>query len=71
MIYLAEENNIKYQLNIGGGTDAAAMQRNKTGTLVCTIGAPIRNMHSTVQLCHLGDIEYTIELLKVFLEKAH
>ena len=69
--YLAEENNIRYQLNIGGGTDAAAMQRNKTGTLVCTIGAPIRNMHSTVQLCHLGDIEYTVELLKVFLEKVH
>ncbi len=69
--YLAEENNIGYQLNIGGGTDAAAMQRNKTGTLVCTIGAPIRNMHSTVQLCHLGDIKYTVELLKVFLEKVH
>jgi endoglucanase len=47
------------------------MQRNKTGTLACTIGAPIRNMHSTVQLCHLGDIAYTIELLKVFLEKVH
>ena len=69
--YLAEENNIKYQLNIGGGTDASAMQRNKTGALVCTIGAPTENMHSTVQLCHLGDIENTIELLKVFLEKVH
>lgn len=71
LIKLAEEHNIKYQINIGGGTDASVMQRNKTGALVCTLGPPTRYMHSVVQLCHREDIESNIELLKVFLENAH
>jgi len=71
LIKLAKEHNIPYQLNIGGGTDASAIQRTRTGALACTIGAPTRYMHSTVQLCHKGDIEATVNLLKVFLERVH
>ncbi len=37
----------------------------------CTIGAPVRYMHSTVQLCHSDDIEATVKLLVVFMEHAH
>jgi len=71
LIKLAEEHNIKYQINIGGGTDASVMQRNRTGALVCTLGPPTRYMHSVVQICHREDIESNIELVKVFLENAH
>ncbi len=71
MIELTKKYNIKYQFNIGGGTDAGAMQRSKKGCRVCTIGPPIRYMHSVVQLAHLVDIENTIEMLKTFLENAH
>jgi putative aminopeptidase FrvX len=38
---------------------------------VTTVGAPIRYMHSTVQICHGDDIEATIRLLVAFLEHAH
>lgn len=71
LIRLAEENGIKYQINLGGGTDASIIQRHKTGARVCTIGPPTRYMHSTAQLCSKDDIENTIELLVVFLENAH
>jgi endoglucanase len=62
---------IPYQRNIGGGTDASAIQRSKAGALSTTIGAPVRYMHSTVQLCHADDIEATTALLAAFLEHAH
>jgi len=68
---LCEKHDIRYQRNIGGGTDASALQRSRTGTLCTTVGAPVRYMHSTVQLAHTDDIEATIELLKTFAEHAH
>jgi len=71
LIDLCEKHKIKYQRNIGGGTDASAMQRTRLGAMCTTIGPPTRYMHSTVQLCHLDDIEQTITLLKVFAEHSH
>jgi len=71
LVQLAEESGIKYQMNLGGGTDASIIQRNRTGARVCTIGPPTRYMHSTAQLCSKEDIESTIQLLVVFLENAH
>lgn len=71
LIDLCKKNNIPHQRNVGGGTDASALQRNKVGALATTVGAPVRYMHSTVQLCHDSDIEATISLLTTFLEHAH
>lgn len=71
LVRLAESNDIRHQMNLGGGTDAAIIQRHRTGARVCTIGAPTRYMHSTAQLCHKRDIEDTIRLLATFLESAH
>jgi endoglucanase len=71
LVQLAEENGIRYQMNLGGGTDASIIQRHRTGARVCTIGAPTRYMHSTSQLCSVEDIEHTIRLLVAFLENAH
>jgi len=68
---LCERDGIPFQRNIGGGTDASAIQRTKEGALSTTVGAPVRYMHSTVQLCHADDIEATIELLTAFLRSAH
>jgi endoglucanase len=71
LVRLAERHDIRHQMNLGGGTDAAVIQRQRTGARVCTIGAPTRYMHSTAQLCHKDDIEATIRLLVTFLENAH
>jgi len=68
---LAQEQGIKTQVNLGGGTDASIIQRHRTGARVCSIGAPTRYMHSTVQMCSLEDIESTIALLVAFLQNAH
>ena len=68
---LCEREGIPFQRNIGGGTDASALQRTRLGCRTTTIGAPVRYMHSTVQLCHLDDIEATIRLLAAFVEHAH
>ena len=71
LLQLAQNKGIKTQINLGGGTDASVIQRHRTGARVCTIGAPTRYMHSTVQLCSKEDIESTIELLVAFLHNAH
>jgi endoglucanase len=68
---LAERHGIRAQKNIGGGTDASAMQKSCGGSIVTTIGAPVRYMHTTAQVCHVDDIEATVALLKAFLENAH
>lgn len=68
---LCEREGIPFQRNIGGGTDASALQRTRLGCRTTTVGAPVRYMHSTVQLCHLDDIEATIRLLAAFVEHAH
>jgi len=68
---LCEKHAIPYQRNIGGGTDASAIQRARTGALATTVGAPTRYMHSTVQLAHADDIDATVRLLVAFLENAH
>ena len=71
LLELAEQHGIACQKNIGGGTDAAAIQQARAGALSTTVGAPVRYMHSTVQVCHADDIEATADLLARFLEHAH
>ncbi len=70
---IAEENNIKFQTDIllGGGTDAGAIQRSKTGVPVCTLSVPTRYVHSVVEMCHQEDIENSVRLVVKFLENAH
>ena len=71
LLDLAESNQIPVQRNVGGGTDASALQRTKMGSLATTVGAPVKYMHSTVSLCHVDDIDATVDLLSVFLDHAH
>ena len=44
--------------------------RRNLGAWATTIGAPTRYMHSTVQLCHLDDVEATVRLLAHFPSHA-
>lgn len=66
LIRTCEKHGIAYQRNLGGGTDASEIQRRGQGAWATTIGAPTRYMHSSVQLCHLADVEATIGLLAQF-----
>lgn len=68
---MCKKHKIAHQLNMGGGTDAAAIQQSPGGCIVTTVGAPVRYMHSTVQLCHADDIDATVDLLVKFMETAH
>jgi len=68
---MCKKYKIPHQLNIGGGTDAAAIQQSPGGCIVTTVGAPVRYMHSTVQLCHADDIDATVALLVKCMETAH
>ena len=68
---MCQQHKIPCQRNIGGGTDAAAIQQSRAGIITTTVGAPVRYMHSTVQLCHEADIDATVALLVKFMETAH
>ncbi|MDP6522722.1 MAG: M42 family peptidase [Kiritimatiellia bacterium] len=68
---LCKKHKIPYQRNIGGGTDAQAMQQSRAGVIATTVGAPVRYMHSTVQLCHADDMDSTVTMLVKFMEAAH
>ncbi len=68
---LCEQSDIPYQRNIGGGTDAAAIQQSRAGVIATTVGAPVRYMHTTVQLCHADDMDATVAMLAKFMETAH
>ncbi len=71
LLAVASERGIPIQRNIGGGTDASALQRTGRGALVTTVGAPVRYMHSTVQICAARDLDATCALLVAFAENAH
>ncbi|MFU8887943.1 MAG: M42 family metallopeptidase [Trueperaceae bacterium] len=70
LIDTCERHGIAYQRNLGGGTDASEIQRHGLGAWATTIGAPVRYMHSTVQLCHADDVEATTALLVAFAGEA-
>ncbi len=68
---LCEKAGIPYQRNIGGGTDASAIQQSRAGVIATAVGAPVRYMHTTVQLCHADDMDATVALLVKFMETVH
>lgn len=71
LVELCRRRGIPCQRNVWGGTDASALQRSGRGALATTIGAPTRYMHSTVQLCHVDDIDATVALLVALMECGH
>ena len=67
---IADKKGIAYQLEIlpAGGTDSGVMQRYRGGTVAGTLSIPTRYVHSTVESCHVRDIQATVDLLAAFLE---
>ncbi|MFW5794090.1 MAG: M42 family metallopeptidase [Bacillota bacterium] len=66
---LANKHNIKYQYySSKGGTDAAAAQLSRGGTLACTIGMPARYIHSTTSIIHKEDYQAVRAIILAMLE---
>ena len=66
----AKEKDIPYQVEtfIGRtGTDADKIHQAGTGVTTALLSLPLRYMHSPSEVCHLDDIENSIELLAEFL----
>ena len=61
---LADENKIKYQLEIllRGGTDTSSMQKAAGGAFAGCISIPTRHIHSTVEEIDLGDVKECVRL---------
>lgn len=68
---MCEKRGISHQPNIGGGTDAKAIQQSPGGAIVTTVGAPVDGGHTSVSRCHADDMDALIDLLVAFMETAH
>jgi endoglucanase len=68
---LADKNKIKYQLVMSSMPGAANNlgNYNAMNSIGQSIGVPLRNMHSGVEVVSLGDIERTIDLIIVLAKE--
>lgn len=67
---VADKHDIPWQAEIlpRGGTDTAGLQRyGKDGSIAGAISIPLRHIHQTVEMAHIEDIKYCIDLLRVSL----
>lgn len=70
LIKVAEENGIKYQIEILGertGTNADAISISKNGVKTATVSIPLRNMHSEVEILNLNDLSSVCALLEHYI----
>lgn len=69
MIETAQANEIPHQLEVlvGGGTDAMAIQKTRSGVAVGTLSIPCRHVHSPSEIIDLRDAEATVQLLTAML----
>jgi endoglucanase len=72
IVKIAEKNNIQYQLRVSGRptpTDLRYMQVTREGVATAMICAPLRYMHSPVEVMDLDDINETVKLFTILLQK--
>ncbi|MGA9160295.1 MAG: M20/M25/M40 family metallo-hydrolase [Actinomycetota bacterium] len=69
---LARERAIPYQLEVGlpGGTDAMAIETAADGVPAIALSIPSRYAHSASEMCDLGDVAATADLLQALLEQV-
>jgi tetrahedral aminopeptidase len=69
---LAGERQLPWQNEIlpRGGTDTAAIQRNRAGVAAGTLSIPTRYIHSPTEMCHKQDVQACIDLLAAFIEES-
>jgi tetrahedral aminopeptidase len=68
-IELAEKYEIPHQFEIlpMGGTDAAALQRARSGARAITLSVPTRYIHTVTETVHKKDLQATVDLLLKYL----
>ena len=72
LVKTAKEEKIPYQINAaprGTGTDANAIQLNRSGVVAGLVSIPLRYMHSPCETISLADLENTAKLLAKTAEK--
>ncbi|MCE5207800.1 MAG: M42 family metallopeptidase [Chloroflexi bacterium] len=69
MAQTAEENNLPYQLEVmsGGGTDAGAMYKSRTGAPTGCVSIPTRYVHSPSEMVDIHDVENAVKFLVALL----
>ena len=70
LIDLAEQNGIKYQLEVMGGktgTNADVISVSRGGVKTCTVSIPLRNMHTEVETLSLSDLNSVCDLLEKYI----
>lgn len=69
---LADSAGIQWQTKqmVAGGTDAAAVQRSRSGVRTAAISAAIRNIHSPVCIAKLSDMDGMLSLAELFLKET-
>ena len=70
LIGLAKKNNIplQYDVSDGGTTDALTISVSKGGIPTAVLGVAIKNIHSTISMASLSDVENAIKLLELLLK---
>jgi putative aminopeptidase FrvX len=71
ILAIAAETDIPYQLEVesAGGSDGSEIQRSPIPVDWCFIGAPELYAHTCKEKVHLADIDATVQLYKVLMEK--
>jgi len=70
LVECAQRREIPYQMAPGGelaGNDSKAMQVAGGAAAAAGIGIPNRNMHTQAEVCHLEDLDHSVELVVEFL----
>lgn len=70
LIHCAKRRKIPYQLEVSdfGTTDALDISLSKGGIQSAVVSVSVRNLHTTVSIAHLRDIEQTVLLLEALLK---
>lgn len=71
IINIANENNIKFQLEVedAGGSDGNGLQKSSYPFDWCFVGAPEDNVHTPDEKVHKGDIEEMLKLYQVLMKE--
>lgn len=66
---LAKKEGIAYQREVltFGGTDTASMQLSGVGAVAGALSIPTRYVHSSVEICDMGDVEACVELTEKYI----
>ncbi len=66
---IAAEKKIPYQIDVNdkGTTDALSISLSRGGVPSTVLSVPVRNIHSTIGMAHIKDIENAIKLLEILL----